>query len=323
MDPIVVVDNLRKWFPIKKLFFTKGWVRAVDGVSFIIREGETFGLVGESGCGKSTLGRLIVRLLEPTSGTVYFEGKDVFRLRGRELKEFRRKVQIVFQDPYSSLNPRMMVFDIVAEAIKATQQEIPEDMEDYVASILEKVGLSREHLYRYPHEFSGGQRQRIAIARVLAVRPKFIVLDEPTSSLDVSVQAQILNMLKDLQKEHNFTYLFISHDLAVVKYMSHRIAVMYLGKIVEIAPSDEIFEAPLHPYTQVLLSSIPIPDPKIARSRMKLRPKGEPPSPINPPPGCRFHPRCPQACSLCAREEPPLIEIERDHYVACWLYARK
>ncbi|RLF19101.1 MAG: oligopeptide ABC transporter ATP-binding protein [Thermoprotei archaeon] len=322
MKPFIEVKNLTKFFPVKALFFTKGWVRAVDNVSFTIFKGETFGLVGESGCGKTTLGRLLIRLIEPTSGTVYFDGVNIYSLKGKDLREFRKRAQIVFQDPYSSLNPRMVVFDIIAEAIEATHAKIPINIEDHIVSLLEQVGLSKEHLYRYPHEFSGGQRQRIAIARALAVNPEFIVLDEPTSALDVSVQAQILNLLKDLQKKYGFTYLFISHDLAVVKYMSHRIAVMYLGKIVELARSEELFERPLHPYTQILLSAIPIPDPKIVRTRKRLKPKGEPPSPINPPTGCRFHPRCPYAMTKCRVSEPPLVEIERDHYVACWKYVK-
>jgi len=322
MDPLIKIVNLTKFFPVKALFFTRGWVRAVDNVSFNILKGETFGLVGESGCGKTTLGRLLVRLIEPTSGKVYFDNTNIYSLKGRALRDFRRRVQIVFQDPYSSLDPRMMVFDIIAEAIEATETKVPTTLEDYVVSLLEQVGLSKEHLFRYPHEFSGGQRQRIAIARALAVNPEFIVLDEPTSALDVSVQAQILNLLKDLQKRYGFTYLFISHDLAVVKYMSHRIGVMYLGKLVELANSNEIFERPLHPYTQILLSAIPIPDPKLARSKHRIKPKGEPPSPINPPPGCRFHPRCPYAMDVCRSREPSLVEVEPGHYVACWKYQK-
>jgi len=319
---ILRVEKLTKYFPLKGLFLTRGWIRAVDGVDVAVQRGETFGLVGESGCGKSTLGRLVVRLLEPTGGAVYFGGSNIFELKGRELKEFRKKAQIVFQDPYSSLNPRMMVFDIVAEAVKETGVNIQGSLEDYIVSLLEQVGLSKEHLFRYPHEFSGGQRQRIAIARALAVNPEFMVLDEPTSSLDVSVQSQILNLLKDLQKGYNLTYLFISHDLAIVRYMSHRVGVMYLGKIIEVASSAEVFEKPLHPYTKMLLASIPIPDPYLAKSKTRVKPKGEPPSPINPPPGCRFHPRCPYAMDVCGREEPPLAEVEEGHLAACWLYER-
>ena len=321
-EKMIEVKNLYKYFPVRQLLFTKDYVKAVDGVSFSIFKGETFGLVGESGSGKTTIGRLILRLIEPTAGEIYFNGKNVLDLKGEELREFRRAAQMVFQDPFSSLDPRMTIFQIIMEGPLTHGIDVG-NPEEFVVNLLEKVGLKREHLYRYPHEFSGGQRQRIAIARALAVNPRFIVLDEPTSALDVSVQAQILEMLRDLQREFGFTYLFISHDLAVVKYMSRRIAVMYLGKLMEIAGAEELFEKPLHPYTITLLSAIPIPDPEIARrKKKKIKVTGEPPSPINPPPGCRFHTRCPFAMPICKVMEPPMIEVEKDHFVACWLYAK-
>ncbi|ASJ10007.1 oligopeptide ABC transporter ATP-binding protein [Thermococcus sp. P6] len=321
-EPLLEVKNLKKYFPIRGLLRTTGYVKAVDDISFTIEKGETFGLVGESGCGKTTTGRTILRLIEPTAGQIIFQGRDVTKLKGEEMKWFRRKAQIMFQDPYSSLNPRQTVFEIIMEPVRFHGIEV-DDPEEFVVRLLESVGLNEMHLYRYPHEFSGGQRQRIALAKLLALKPEFIVLDEPTSALDVSVQANILNTLKDLQREFGFTYLFISHDLGVVKYMSHRIGVMYLGKLVEVGPAEEVFNNPLHPYTKLLLSAIPIPDPDLARELKQKRMKitGEPPSPINPPGGCRFHPRCPMAkAGLCDKKEPPLIEVEKDHYVACWLY---
>jgi len=317
---LIRVENVKKYFKVRGSLFKK--VKAVDGVTFMIKEAETFGVVGETGCGKSTLGRVILRLLKPTAGKVYFMNKDVLKLSGENLKKFRRMAQMVFQDPHSSLNPRMTILEIILEPLKE-HGIVVDDPEKYITEHLEIVGLGREHLYRYPHELSGGQKQRVAILRALILRPKFIVLDEPTSALDVSVQAQILNLLKDLQKKFKASYMFISHDLAVVKFMSNRIAVMYLGKFVEIANADELFEKPLHPYAQVLLAAIPIPNPKIARERKKIRIVGEPPSPINPPPGCRFHPRCPYVMDICKREEPPMVEVEPGHYVACWLYARR
>ena len=319
MAELIRVENLKKHFKVRGSLFKT--VKAVDGVDFTISQGETLGLVGESGCGKSTLGRTVIRLLEPTYGKIFFNGKDVLSLRGEELKQFRRNAQIVFQDPNTSLNPRMTIFEILSEPL--FEHNIPVgDPEEYIVKQLESVGLGREHLYRYPHELSGGQKQRIAILRALTLNPSFIVLDEPTSSLDVSVQASILNMLKDIQRERKISYLFISHDIGVVKYMSHRIGVMYLGKIVELGPSDRIFENPLHPYTRFLLSSIPIPDPKYAKTRQRLAIQGEPPSPIDIPKGCRFHPRCPFATEKCMTAEPPLIEVEPGHYVACWLHEK-
>ncbi|WP_297421374.1 ABC transporter ATP-binding protein [Thermococcus sp.] len=322
MEPVLKVENLKKYFPVRSLLRTVAWVKAVDGVNFEIMPGETFGLVGESGCGKTTTGRTILRLIEPTGGKINFMGRDVTKLKGKDLLWFRRHAQIMFQDPYSSLDPRQTVFNIIMEPVKFHGIEV-DDPEEFVISLLESVGLNEMHLYRYPHEFSGGQRQRIALAKILALQPDFVVLDEPTSALDVSVQANILNTLKELQKKHGFSYLFISHDLGVVKYMSHRMGVMYLGKLVEVGPSERIFENPLHPYTQMLLSAIPIPDPELSRKKERMEIKGEPPSPINPPGGCRFHPRCPLAkAGLCDKKEPPLVEVEKDHYVACWLYEK-
>ncbi|ABL78647.1 oligopeptide/dipeptide ABC transporter, ATPase subunit [Thermofilum pendens Hrk 5] len=319
MSELVVVRDLKKYFKVRGSFSKT--VKAVDGVSFEIREGETLGLVGESGCGKSTLGRVVIRLLEPTGGKVFFKGQDVAALKGEKLKQFRRQAQIVFQDPNTSLNPRMTILEILSEPLY--EHNIPvDDPEDFITKQLESVGLGREHLYRYPHELSGGQKQRVAILRALLLNPSFVVLDEPTSSLDVSVQAQILNMLKDFQAQRKLSYLFISHDIGVVKYMSQRIAVMYLGKIVELGPSDAVFENPLHPYTKFLLSAVPVPDPKYARARKRLAIPGEPPSPINVPPGCRFHPRCPYATEKCRTGEPPVVEAEPGHFVACWLYSK-
>ena len=318
-EPLVIAYHLKKYFPVRGIFRVVGYVRAVDDVSFMIPRGKTLGLVGESGSGKTTIGRLLLKLIEPTGGRIYFEGQDITKLRGRRLKEFRKKAQMVFQDPYGSLDPRQTVYDIIMEALKVHHM-VPDDPYSYIVKLLEEVGLNETHVYRYPHEFSGGQRQRIAIARALAVNPEFLVLDEPTSALDVSVQAQILNLLKQLQRSRNLTYLFISHDLGVVRYMSDYIAVMYVGKIVELGPAEEVFEKPLHPYTQMLLASIPIPDPELAKRKPAIKVVGEPPSPMNPPPGCRFHPRCPKAFDRCRREEPPLVEAETNHWVACWLY---
>ncbi|MCD6363419.1 MAG: ATP-binding cassette domain-containing protein [Synergistetes bacterium] len=320
MNTILRVDNLVKHFPIDKgIIFSKivGYVRAVDGISFSIEQGETLGLVGESGSGKSTTGLLVIGLLNPTSGSIEFKGKELSKLTGEELKIFRQKAQIVFQDPFSSLNPRMIVKDIVGRPLKVHGlAKNDRDMEKKVLELLEEVGLKEEHLSRYPHEFSGGQRQRIAIARALICNPEFIVLDEPTSALDVSVQAQILNLLKKLQIDRKLSYLFISHDLSVIRHMSHKIAVMYLGKIVEYAPKKTLFENPLHPYTQALLKSIP--KPAITRESVEEKIiRGDVPSPMNPPPGCRFHTRCPLAKEICGRKEPSLKRVSDGHLVAC------
>jgi oligopeptide transport system ATP-binding protein len=315
---LLEVRNLVKHFPVTKGFLFQrqtGVVRAVDGVSFTVREGETLGLVGESGCGKTTLGRVILRLLEPTGGEVVFQGRNIFQLSREELRRLRRDMQIIFQDPYSSLNPRMTVGDIVGEPLEIHRLARGREKIRRVQELLEIVGLSPYHINRYPHEFSGGQRQRIGIARALAVNPKFIICDEPVSALDVSIQAQIINLLQELQREFRLTYLFIAHDLSVVKHISDRIAVMYLGKIVELAPADELFENPQHPYTEALLSAVPIPDPEIRRERILL--PGDVPSPVNPPSGCRFHTRCMYAVERCSVEEPRLEEVAPGHWVAC------
>nr|BAL52536.1 peptide/nickel transport system ATP-binding protein [uncultured Chloroflexota bacterium] len=316
---LLEVSHLKTYFPVRSGLFQRivGWVKAVDDVSFQVYEGETLGLVGESGCGKTTIGRSILRLIKPTSGQVLFEGKDVLRPRGAELKELRRNMQIIFQDPYGSLDPRLPIGESIMEGLHIHQIGTPKERYEIMLDMLRKVGLESYHARRYPHEFSGGQRQRIGIARALALRPKFIVCDEPVSALDVSIQSQVLNILKDLQQEFGLTYLFIAHNLSVVEHISDRVAVMYLGKIVEIAPREEIFRNPLHPYTKALLSAIPIPNPKIRRERIIL--KGDVPSPLNPPRGCRFHPRCPWAMERCAQEEPPLREVAPGHQAACWL----
>ncbi len=317
---LIRVQDLKKYFGVRGSLTKK--VRAVDGVTFDIVKGETLGVVGESGCGKSTLGKTLLRLYEPTSGRVFFEGKDITKLKGAELREFRKNAQMVFQDPHTSLNPRMTIAETLLEPLREHKYNIS-DAEDYLIKQLETVGLGAEHLYRYPHELSGGQKQRVAILRAIILRPKFVVLDEPTSALDVSVQAQILELLKDLQRKYELTYMFISHDISVVKYMSNRMAVMYLGKIVEIGNSDKVFNNPQHPYTIALLSAIPLPDPKVARERKKVKLQGEPPSPINPPTGCRFHTRCPYVMNICKVKEPPLTDLGSNHYVACWLYVNE
>ncbi len=314
---ILQVKNLVKYFPVRGGIFRRvvAWVRAVDDVSFGVKQGETLGLVGESGCGKTTVGRSILRLVPATSGSVSFEGQEMFDMEGADLKKMRRHMQIVFQDPYASLDPRMPVGESISEGLKIHKIGSPQDRFDIVIQTMRKVGLEDYHARRYPHEFSGGQRQRIGIARALALQPKFIVLDEPVSALDVSIQAQILNILQDLQSEFGLTYLFIAHNLAVVEHISDRVAVMYLGKIVEMAAQDELYRNPLHPYTQALMSAIPIPDPTLKRERVILT--GDVPSPLNPPSGCRFHPRCPIAQDDCAVDDPELRELKPGHIVAC------
>jgi oligopeptide/dipeptide ABC transporter ATP-binding protein len=316
---LIQVKNLKKYFPVRGGVFQRvvGWVQALDDVSFNIRKGETLGLVGESGCGKTTVGRTMLRLVEPTSGEVLYHGQNIFNLTGKELKEIRRKIQIIFQDPYSSLDPRVPIGDSIMEGLRIHDVGTPRERYDMVISILKKVGMEEYHARRYPHEFSGGQRQRIGIGRALALNPEFIVCDEPVSALDVSIQAQVLNLLKDLQKEFGLTYLFIAHNLSVVEHISDRVAVMYLGKMVELTTRVELFRNPLHPYTKALMSAIPIPDPRLRRDRTIL--KGDVPSPLRPPSGCRFHPRCPVAIDKCSRVEPPFEEISPDHWVACWV----
>lgn len=317
--PLIQVRNLKKYFPVHGgvLQRVMAQVQALDDVSFDIYEGETLGLVGESGCGKTTVGRTMLRLIEPTAGSVMFDGVDVLKLRGKALKAMRRNMQIIFQDPYASLDPRMSIGESVMEGLNIHHIGTPKDRYGIMLETLRKVGLEDYHAHRYPHEFSGGQRQRIGIARALALRPRFIVCDEPVSALDVSIQSQVLNILRDLQKEFGLTYLFIAHNLSVVEHISDRVAVMYLGKMVELAAREELFQHPLHPYTQALMSAIPIPDPKIRRDRIILT--GDVPSPLNPPKGCLFHPRCPLAMEQCKVEEPVFREVSPGHSAACWL----
>ncbi len=315
---ILKVEGLKKWFPITGGVFSRvvGWVKAVDGVSFSVKRGETLGVVGESGCGKTTTGRTILRLIEPTEGKAIFEGVDIFSLNKAELRKIRRDIQIIFQDPYASLNPRMTVGDIVGEALDIHKLvKTKKEREERIAELLDVVGLLPQHMKRYPHEFSGGQRQRIGIARALAVQPKFIMADEPVSALDVSIQAQVINLLEDLQEKFRLTYLFIAHDLSVVRHISTRVAVMYLGKLVELTETEELFEHPAHPYTEALLSAVPIPDPEVKKQRIIL--EGDVPSPVNPPSGCRFHTRCRYAKPICAEKEPELKDLGGGHYVAC------
>ena len=315
--PLIEVGGVKKYFPIKRGVLQRevARVHAVDDVTFSVQEGETLGLVGESGCGKSTLGRTIVRLLEPTAGTVRFQGKDISHLDRRAMRPLRREMQMVFQDPYASLNPRKRVGSIVGDPLKI--HGIEGDRRKRVQQLLQTVGLSPEHYNRFPHEFSGGQRQRIGIARALALRPKLIVADEPVSALDVSIQSQMLNLLEDLQDEFQLTFIFIAHDLGVVRHVSDRIAVMYLGKLVEVSPAEELYTRPIMPYTEALLSAVPIPDPDLAEKRERIVLQGDVPSPIHPPSGCRFHPRCRYATDICSQVEPPLVDYGNGHLAAC------
>ncbi len=311
--------DVSKYFPVKNFFGrTTQVVKAVDRVSFSIRRGETFGLVGESGCGKSTLGRTLIRMYEPTSGTITFDGTDISTLKGKELLKYHKRMQIIFQDPYSALDPHQNVREIMAEPISVFEKLSASQMDEKIASLLEMVGMKADDMEKYAYEFSGGQRQRIGIARALSVNPEFLLCDEPISALDVSIQAQVVNVLEDLQQEMGLTYLFVAHDLSMVRHISDRIGVMYLGKIVEIGESDEVYDNPLHPYTQALLASIPIADPRRALSLEKAGIEGDLPSPLNVPSGCRFHTRCPYATDECRAKEPEFEERIPGHFVACW-----
>lgn len=320
--PLLEIKNLKKHFPVKSGFFTqsKSVVKAVDGISFTIYKGETLGLVGESGCGKTTAGRTIIKLYDPTAGKIIYDGVDLANFSQKQMLPYRKKIQMIFQDPYASLNARMTVGDIIGESIDIHKLLTGKDRTDRIQYLLEKVGLNSEHANRYPHEFSGGQRQRIGIARSLAVQPEFIVCDEPISALDVSIQAQVVNMLEELQKDMGLTYLFIAHDLSMVKHISNRVGVMYLGSMAELAESIELYAHPLHPYTQALLSAIPIADPDMAAERKRIILEGEIPSPIDTPPGCKFRGRCKYAKPICADVEPELKDMGGKHFVACHLY---
>lgn len=319
MEKLIEIKNLSKYFNTSKSIFSKnkGILKAVDNVSFGIKKGETLGLVGESGCGKSTLGRTILKLYEPTSGQIVYKGQDISSMKGKNIVKYRKHMQMIFQDPYASLNPRFTVKDIIGEAIDIHRLATGKDKTELIKHYLNKVGLNLSHISRYPHEFSGGQRQRIGIARALAVNPEFIVCDEPISALDVSIQAQVINMLEDLQEELGLTYLFIAHDLSMVKHISTRIGIMYLGKLVEISTSNEVYYHPVHPYTKALLSAIPVPDPKIAKTKQRIILEGDIQSPVDPPKGCRFCSRCKYSKPICKEEEPKLKEVFKDHFVAC------
>ena len=321
---LLEVRDLRMWFPIMRGVLQKhvADVKAVDGLNFDVYQGETLGLVGESGCGKSTTGRAILQLYKPTSGSVLFEGHDLVKIKGEELRKMRRRMQMIFQDPYASLNPRMTVGSIVAEPLEVHNIGTKSERMDKVRDLLKVVGLNPYFINRYPHEFSGGQRQRIGVARALAVNPAFIVCDEPISALDVSIQAQVINLLEDLQEQFGLTYLFIAHDLSVVRHISNRIAVMYLGKIMEVADRDELYRNPMHPYTQALLSAVPIPDPVIEEKRHRIILQGDVPSPVNPPKGCNFCTRCPKVLDMCVEQEPEFRDYGGGHWVACWLHQK-